>query len=790
MLKETNCPALQQDTALDTLSRLGAAALKISEHRESRPVAQEIAHQARFLTEARYGALLCFDEHGNTSDFVISGMAPEQANLITSSPWGRGVLSKLHDADKPLRIGNIGDHPDSVGVPPHHPVMASFLGTPIRYRGRHLANLYLADKQTHAEFTLADEELVTMFALQAAAAMFTAGEYDQVVSSKAELETLLDSSPMGVFVLDAQTGRLKSQNREAQRIAIFTGLEGLHPEEAVKALSIRRLDGSEVSMEEGLVAPVVCNGETVRAQELLVNFPNGRTLHLLVNAAPIYSDEGDVVSVAFATQDLAPLEDIDRERRDYLSLVGKELRSPLSTIKGSVSALAEALTHSSSSESHQLLKIIDLQADLMRAQLNGVSDLIDIEAGTLAINPEPNPVATLLQAVCTEFQRLHGGRDILVDIEADLPSVMIDRQKLGHSINTLLLCVLRCSSPTSSLMVSARRKAGQVAVTISTEGLVAPDHELYETIREVSRNQVKGGFESKSNEDIALAVCKGVLNSHGGKLWVESGESGQGMTVGFTMPVEAETISQVVVPSSPAPVKPYPVEGGKARILSVVENPRMLSAIQRTLSHCGYVPIGTLNYADLDRLITDEKPHLVLLDLTAPNARDFDVIQKVTRDYGVPAIVLSGQGDDECIVRTFEKGADDYIVKPFSPSELVARIKASFRKRSDSRNALAREEFVVGDLSISYPERRVAVAGKKVHLTATEYQLLYELSTRAGRVLTQDELLRRIWGEEYMGDIQLLRAFVKTLRQKLGDNARRPTYIFTEHGVGYRMPKP
>lgn len=77
-----------------------------------------------------------------------------------------------------------------------------------------------------------------------------------------------------------------------------------------------------------------------------------------------------------------------------------------------------------------------------------------------------------------------------------------------------------------------------------------------------------------------------------------------------------------------------------------------------------------------------------------------------------------------------------------------------------------------------------------MHLTATEYQLLYELSTKAGRVLTQDELLRRIWGEEYMGDIQLLRAFVKTLRQKLGDNARRPTYIFTEHGVGYRMPRP
>ena len=156
----------------------------------------------------------------------------------------------------------------------------------------------------------------------------------------------------------------------------------------------------------------------------------------------------------------------------------------------------------------------------------------------------------------------------------------------------------------------------------------------------------------------------------------------------------------------------------------------------------------------------------------------------------MPAIVLSGQGDDDSIVRAFEMGADDYIVKPFSPSELVARIKAAFRKRPDSFQARRREEYVIGDVVINYSERKVTVSGRKVHLTATEYQLLFELSNRAGRVLSQDELLRRIWGEEYTGDIQLLRAFVKTLRQKLGDNARRPTYIFTEHGIGYRMPKP
>ena len=240
------------------------------------------------------------------------------------------------------------------------------------------------------------------------------------------------------------------------------------------------------------------------------------------------------------------------------------------------------------------------------------------------------------------------------------------------------------------------------------------------------------------------------------------------MTVGFSTPLANGPECQPEVSQVSGASRPSLVAGGKARVLSVVENPRLLNAIQRTLSRSGYVPIGTLNYSDLDRLLTEEKPHLVLLDLATPRAQDFDVIQKVAQDYGVPAIVLSGQGDDECIVQAFEMGADDYIVKPFSPSELVARIKASFRKRVDTHQAREREEFVIGDLVISYPERRVSVAGRKVHLTATEYQLLYELSTRAGRVLSQDELLRRIWGEEYVGDIQLLRAFVKTLRPEAG----------------------
>ena len=127
------------------------------------------------------------------------------------------------------------------------------------------------------------------------------------------------------------------------------------------------------------------------------------------------------------------------------------------------------------------------------------------------------------------------------------------------------------------------------------------------------------------------------------------------------------------------------------------------------------------------------------------------------------------------------------MVKPFSPTELAARIEAVLRRRAAPDRTKEREPYVLGDLTVNYAERRVTVAGRPVRLTATEYKLLFELSINAGRVLTHDQLLGRVWGRDYSGDSLLLRSFVKKLRGKLKDDANSPRYIFTEPRVGYRM---
>ena len=189
-------------------------------------------------------------------------------------------------------------------------------------------------------------------------------------------------------------------------------------------------------------------------------------------------------------------------------------------------------------------------------------------------------------------------------------------------------------------------------------------------------------------------------------------------------------------------------------------------------------------------LLEMERPHLVLLDLMVPGTSGFELMARIRKASDVPIIFLSGNDQEENIVKAINMGADDYIVKPFSPTELLARVAASLRKRGSAGADTPRQPYRLGELTIDYEDRTVTVLGRPVRLTATEYKLLFELSVSAGRVLTHDQLLQRVWGTEYSGEGRLVRAFVTKLRHKLGDDASNPRYIFTEVNVGYRMAKP
>ena len=279
------------------------------------------------------------------------------------------------------------------------------------------------------------------------------------------------------------------------------------------------------------------------------------------------------------------------------------------------------------------------------------------------------------------------------------------------------------------------------------------------------------------------------MEAHGGRIWAESEGMGLGTRFTFTIPVVDDAAGNRARGDGRLPVDSAQTARGQARILAVDNDPQMLRHVRNTLREAGYTLVATENPDEVERLVKMEKPHLVLLDAALSGAEGFELMRRIVEVDGVPVIFLSGGGGDQIVARAFEMGAADYIVKPFSPTELLARVEAVLRRQAASTQTKTREPYLLGDLTIDYVERRVTVGGHPVQLTATEYQLLFELSTNAGRVLTQDHLLRRVWGPEYSGDSQPLRTFVKKLRRKLGEDASSPIYIFTVPRVGYRMAK-
>ena len=283
-----------------------------------------------------------------------------------------------------------------------------------------------------------------------------------------------------------------------------------------------------------------------------------------------------------------------------------------------------------------------------------------------------------------------------------------------------------------------------------------------------------------AGEGLGLAICKGIVEAHGGRIWAESGEEGHGTRIVFTVPLSVDA------PQPPA----GDTSAGRQtdwRILAVDDERQALWLLQNILSDHGYTVFGTGNPDEMMRLLEMEQPDLILLDLMMPGTSGFDLMTRIRGASQVPIIFLSANDQEENITNALNMGADDYIVKPYSSTELLARVRASLRKRGAAAPPTSRQAYRSGDLTIDFAARSVTLSGRPVQLSGTEYKLLFELSTNAGRVLTHSQILQRVWGDAHFGDSQILRAAVKNLRHKLGDDARSPKYIFTDAGVGYHM---
>ncbi len=222
-------------------------------------------------------------------------------------------------------------------------------------------------------------------------------------------------------------------------------------------------------------------------------------------------------------------------------------------------------------------------------------------------------------------------------------------------------------------------------------------------------------------------------------------------------------------------------------ILVVDDEPRIRDFVRMNLELEHYTVIEASNGVEALDQLREHLPDLVVLDVMMPEMDGFETLRAIREVSTIPVIMLTVRQNEQDKIHGLDLGADDYLAKPFSPRELLSRIRALLRRSLMAPPSRKTEIVVDEDLTIDFARREVIVRGQKVILRPTEYRLLYHLVSNAGRLLTHETLLSKVWGREYRDEAHYLRLYITYLRQKIEKDPAHPQYILTERGVGYRF---
>lgn len=228
----------------------------------------------------------------------------------------------------------------------------------------------------------------------------------------------------------------------------------------------------------------------------------------------------------------------------------------------------------------------------------------------------------------------------------------------------------------------------------------------------------------------------------------------------------------------------------KATILAVDDEPHVLKLVKANLESSGYRVLTAEDGEKALHMVESEVPDVVILDLMLPKLDGYAVCRRIREFSTVPVIMLTARSAEVDLVHGFEVGADDYLTKPFSVTELLMRVQAVLRRSKWPEEIISRQGFRAGPIEIDFAQHRVTADGQPVKLTPTEYRLLAYLASNANRVIVHRELLRAVWGPEYGDETEYLRVYMRYLRQKLEPDPSEPRYLLTQPGAGYMFYLP
>lgn len=503
-----------------------------------RNVLQTIVDQARIVAGARYAALGIIAAADRPFEpWVYSGVSPEQAAAIGRHPRPVGLLGAVPGEDETIRVRDAQQDPRFRGYPAHHPRMHSFLGVPIRWRGRSVGNLYLADKEGAEEFSEEDEWAVELLATHAGLALQVARLDDlrtAVEAERARLQTILESAPYAILYVESESGQVLVNPAAVELLGRQPGAsDGLAQFEG----KVLRPSGEPVPLGDLPVSNAL-RGQVRRAEEYAIQRPDGSRLPVLVGAAPVRQPDGRIIGAVTVFEDISSMKELERLREEWASIIAHDLRQPVAVIAGYISILERLLAQQATADGEVTAKAVRHISAAARNLDKMVGDLLDIsrlEARRLTLEKQKVDLPALVQAVAERAASVTPGHAVKVGVAGEIPILWADPRRIEQVLGNLLSNASKYGYSDTEIQVQVERRDGEVQVLVSNDGPGIPADELPHLFTRFYRAR-QSREERAPGLGLGLYISRGLVEAHGGRIWAES-TRGKVTTFGFGLPV-------------------------------------------------------------------------------------------------------------------------------------------------------------------------------------------------------------------------------------------------------------
>jgi DNA-binding response OmpR family regulator/signal transduction histidine kinase len=541
---------------------------------------------------------------------------------------------------------------------------------------------------------------------------------------------------------------------------------------------------------------------------------------LRVHSFPVRDEPGRLLGRGVLLDDSTLEHEALQASSETFALAAHHLKTPLAVIKGCATTLLGSAPRWDPALLREMLQMIDTQADHLHDVLNTLLDVWRLDAGVQPLRLTEVRFSELLGSL-VERWRKNAPRHTFVLRQPEHPIIArFDALRIEQAIIHLLSNAVSYSPPGSTITARLDTLESELRLSITDQGIgIAPEHleHIFTRFFRVPQDRERPG-----GSGLGLAVARATIEAHGGSIWAESSGVGRGTTIYCVLPraatqsalIEhartssttqpatsstsiAASTAAVVSPDATSPASPLPLpRTGPLRVhqhasIAVVEHdPRMARYIRANLEEQRYQVYTASHGLQFLRQLDLQEPDLALLASDVGDMSGAELLEHVREFSHIPVLVLcDGNEDEDARVRYLDLGADDFVVKPLSMKELLARVRVLLRRRAARSEDASEAVFMTGELLIDFAQHQVLVQGRVVQLSRTEYRLLSVLAQNAGRVMTHELLLERVWGAEYSREVDFIWVYISRLRRKIEADPRHPQYILTIPDVGYKLAK-